>query len=70
MESHTIRLLQQMREEMRERFLNVDGQFQEMRERFDALDARVDGVTHIMTLLAGHTYHLEERVSKSETTAP
>jgi len=58
-ENHTIRLLQQIREEIRE-------QFQEVREQFQTVNARIDGVTHIMTLLAGHTYHLDERVTKLE----
>lgn len=58
-ENHTIHLLQQMRQEMREEFAR-------MREEFNHVNRRIDGVTHIMTLLAGHTHHLEERVSKLE----
>jgi NifB/MoaA-like Fe-S oxidoreductase len=52
-ENHTVRLLQEMR--------------QEMREQFDNLNTRVDGITHILTLLAGHTHHLDNRVTALET---
>ena len=51
-ENLTIRLLREMRNDM-----------QEMREY---LATRMDGITHIMTLLAGHSHDLEERVSKIE----
>ncbi|HRO11922.1 hypothetical protein [Amaricoccus sp.] len=59
-ENHTIRLLQEVRTEMRERFDKVDG-------RFDDLGLRVDGITHILTLLAGVSHNHEERISKLET---
>lgn len=59
-ENHTIRLLQEVRTEMRERFDKVDG-------RFDDLGLRVDGITHILTLLAGVSHSHEERISKLET---
>ena len=58
-ESHTVRLLREMREEMR-------GGFTEMRERLDGVDARLDGLTHIVTLLAGHSHGLEERLTRLE----
>jgi len=51
-ENLTIRLLREMRNDM-----------QEMRED---LATRMDGITNIMTLLAGHSHDLEERVSKIE----
>ena len=51
-ENLTIRLLREMRNDM-----------QEMSED---LATRMDGITHIMTLLAGHSHDLEERVSKIE----
>lgn len=53
-ENHTVRLPGEMREEMR-------GGFAEMRERLDGMDARLDGPTHIVTLLVGHWHGLEER---------
>lgn len=51
-ENHTVRLLQEMR--------------REVREMHDDLGARINGLTHIITLLAGHSHNLEERVSKLE----
>jgi len=58
-ENHTIKLLQEIRGEMRE-------QFAEMREQFDDVNTRIDGVTHILTLIAGHQYALEARVEAIE----
>ncbi len=49
-ENHTLRLLQEMR--------------QEMREGFDGVNARIDGLTHIVTLLASHSHSLEERLTR------
>ncbi len=54
-ENHTIRLLQDMRKEM-----------QEMRED---LTVRIDGITHIMTLMAGHYHNVEDRLSNLEAQA-
>lgn len=68
-ENHTIRLLQEMRAEMREGFAEVNARFEEVNARFDAVDLRIDGVTHMLTLLAGHSYNLEERVEKLEEKA-
>lgn len=51
-ENHTIRLLQEMREDMRG-----------MR---DDINARLDGITHIMTLMAAHSHTLDERIGKLE----
>ena len=51
-ENHTIRLLQEMRSEMKA-----------MRED---LTLRIDGITHIMTLLAGHYHSVEDRLSSLE----
>ena len=51
-ENHTLRLLKEMRKEM-----------QEMRED---LTLRIDGITHIMTLLAGHYHNVEDRLSALE----
>lgn len=54
-ENHTIRLLQDMRKEM-----------QEMRED---LTVRIDGITHNMTLMAGHYHNVEDRLSNLEAQA-
>ena len=51
-DNHTLRLLQEMRKEMKE-----------MRED---LTIRIDGITHIMTLLAGHYHTVEDRLSTLE----
>lgn len=51
-ENHTIRLLQEMRADVRE-----------MRED---INARLDGITHIMTLMAAHSHTLDERMTKLE----
>ncbi|MER2510693.1 hypothetical protein [Amaricoccus sp.] len=59
-ENHTIRLLQEMREEMR-------AGFAEVRDEFANVNLRIDGVTHILTLLAGRSHDHEERIEKLET---
>ena len=51
-ENHTIRLLQEMRAEMRKGFEDVN--------------TRIDGLTHILTLLAAHSHTLDERIEKLE----
>ncbi len=51
-ENHTIKLIQEMRAEMR--------------ERFDDVGTRIDGLTHIMTLMAGHSHDLDERIGVLE----
>lgn len=58
-ENHTIRMLQEMREENR--------QFRdEVRKGFEDVNLRIDGLTHIMTMLAGHIHQHEERLEKLE----
>jgi hypothetical protein len=66
-ENHTIRLLKEMRAEMREGFEKVDKRFEKVDDRFDDLSLRVDGITHILTLLAGVSHDHEGRISKLET---
>ncbi|VDC33954.1 hypothetical protein [Pseudogemmobacter humi] len=51
-ETHTIRFLQELRKEMK--------------EGFDKVNVRMDGITHIMTLLAGHYHNVGERLSSLE----
>jgi archaellum component FlaC len=72
-ENHTIKLLQEMRQEINarfnevnERFDQIDRRFDEVYERFDGVDARIDGVTHIVTLMASHSNNLDERVERLE----
>jgi hypothetical protein len=50
-ENHTIRLLTEMREELRAGFANVN--------------LRIDGLTHILTLLAGRSHDHEDRIERS-----
>lgn len=59
-ENHTIRLLQEMRAEMRTGFAEV-------REEFANVNLRIDGLTHIITLLAGRSHDHEQRIGKLET---
>lgn len=73
-ENHAIQLLREMRreiadmrDEMRAEFASIRS---EMDDRFDALDIRVDGLTHIVTFLAGQNYRLDERVSRLEDGVP
>jgi len=65
-ENHTIKLLQELRKEMREGFDAVKQRFDAVDERFDGTDARIDGLTHIMTLMAGHSHDLDERLARLE----
>ncbi|MDO5643164.1 MAG: hypothetical protein Q4G26_12375 [Paracoccus sp. (in: a-proteobacteria)] len=51
-ENHTIRLLQEMRADLR--------------KGFDDVNTRIDGLTHILTLLAAHSHTLDERIEKLE----
>jgi len=51
-ENHTIKLLQEMRQEINEQFSDVN--------------IRIDGLTHILTLMAGHSHDLDERVERLE----
>lgn len=59
-ENHTIRLLQEMRAEMRTGFAEV-------REEFANVNLRIDGLTHIITPLAGRSHDHEQRIGKLET---
>lgn len=69
-ENHTIRLLQEMRAEMRAEFAEVRGELAklhgETHEGFADLSLRIDGVTHILTLLAGASHDHDERIAKLE----
>ena len=73
-ENHTIRLLRELRDEMRvefamiaKRFKEVDQRFDDVAQRFDEVNLRIDGVTHILTLLAGRSHDHEERIAKLES---
>ena len=75
-ENHTIRLLQEMRGEMRE----MRGEMQSMRaemhqrfaavdERFDETNLRIDGLSHLMVLLAGNVAGHADRIEALEEAA-
>ncbi len=37
---------------------------QEMRERFGDVNTHIDGLTHVVTLMAGYSHDLDERVER------
>ena len=53
-ENHTIRLMKEMREEMRTGFVEIN--------------TRIDGLTHILTMLAGHIHQHDQRIEQIEKT--
>ena len=70
-ENHTIRLLQEMRAEMKDMRSDMDEMRSEMRQgfknvnaRIDDTNIRIDGLTHIVTILAGNIYQHDERIQK------
>ncbi|GKY88539.1 hypothetical protein [Sinisalibacter aestuarii] len=65
-ENHTIHLLREMRDEMRAFRSEVSGRFDGVDERLNETNTRIDGLTHMMTLLAAHSGTLEDRVSALE----
>lgn len=68
-ENHTIRLLQEMRAEMREMRAETHELRIEMRQGFEDVNLRMDGLTHILTMLAGHIHQHDERIEKLENRA-
>ncbi|MCP5088850.1 MAG: hypothetical protein GY952_18855 [Rhodobacteraceae bacterium] len=82
-ENHTIKLLQEMRREMSDRFDavdrkfdavdarfdEIDRRFDNVYERFDGTDGRIDGVTHLLTLMAAHSANIDGRVESLEAFA-
>jgi hypothetical protein len=65
-ENHTIRLLQEMRRDMQANSATVQSLRDEMREGFYHVNTRIDGLTHILTLLAGNIAHHGERLDALE----
>ena len=59
-ESHTIRLLQEMRTEINNGFSRVD-------ERLEDMSVRIDGLTHMIVLLSANMGGQEERIDSPET---
>ena len=65
-ENHTVRLLQEMRTEMRELRAEVAGVRAEMREGFEDLTTRVNGVTIMLGTALGTLHEHNERLEKLE----
>jgi hypothetical protein len=58
-ENHTVRLLQEMRKDMQDLR-------SEMNAGFDNVNIRMDGIAHILTLLAGNLAHHDDRIAALE----
>ena len=58
-ENHTIKLLREMRQEMQDSRA-------EMNERFDDVNLRIDGLTYIVTMLAGNMGGHAQRLDQME----
>jgi len=65
-ENHILGLLREMRDENRQFREKVRQGFAKINRRFAEINLRIDGVTHIMTLLAGHIHQHEERIERLE----
>jgi len=72
-ENQTLRLIReirdetrQFREEVRQSFAEVNRRLAEMDQCLAEMILRIDGVTHIMTPLAGHINRHEEGIAKRE----
>lgn len=65
-ENHTIRLLQEMRVEMAAMRTEMHEEFARVHEDLANVNLRIDGVTHILTLLAGRSHDHEERITTLE----
>ena len=65
-ESHTLRLLQELRGEMQDMRQDIRDLRQETRDGFDDVNTRLDGVTHILTLLAANLHDHEGRLDRLE----
>ena len=65
-ENDTLRLLQEIRAEMRERFDRIDARFAAIDERFDGVEQRLDGNTLLLNIVAGITHDHERRINALE----
>lgn len=79
-ESHTIRLLQEMRKESMQQATEIRAEINDLRssmeERFsylesriDGLELKMDGITQTVIYFGGHVYRLDERVTNLEDRA-
>lgn len=65
-ENHTVHLLQELRSEMREMRQEMRAGFAAVDERLDDTNLRMDGMAHMMMLLAGNVAGHEERIDALE----
>lgn len=65
-EGDILRLLEEMRSDIRSGFEAVDQRFEVVTERLDGIDTRIDGLTYIVTLLAAKFHNIEERLNYLE----
>lgn len=65
-ENHTLRLLQEMRSEMRDRFAGIEQRFTGVEQRLDGIEQRIDGNTLILNMLAGLIHDHEQRIEAVE----
>jgi hypothetical protein len=65
-ENHTIRLIRELRDEMRVEFAMIGKRFEKVDERFDDMGLRIDGLAHMLMLLAGRSHDHEGRIEKLE----
>ena len=65
-ENHTIKLLQEMRTEMRDIRSEIGTLRHEMHEEFDEVNTQIRGVTHMLTLVAAHGSTMDDRVTALE----
>ena len=66
-ESHTIRLLQEMRADMKSMRSEINQRFNEVDQRFDEVDIRIDGLTHMIVLLSANMGGHGDRLDALET---
>lgn len=65
-EDHTIRLLQEMRAEVQETRVEMREMRTGVRAGFESMSTRMDGMTHILVMLAAELHRHEERIEKLE----
>ena len=58
-ENHTLRLLQEMRKDLQDLRSEVNA-------GFENVNIRMDGIAHILTLLAGNLAHHDDRIAALE----
>lgn len=66
-ESLILAQLREMRTELARVHVRMDGIDATIRSEFADLNQKVDGVSMILTMLAGHVHAIDERVERLET---